>query len=237
MSLLRKLQSSNALYNRQPFTMVSWRFLLPGQNRAVQLQRKVFLGAWPHLPRWQWALIGLYNWLSWVLFFAWKMSYHRLKGRRTAYRTYPCELPLWRQVFDLLSLIIPHGIPPRYYYMYGLWRKPHSQLMQYIYSNTAENWHAVFAAGVSSETIDLLWDKHAFTKKMAEAGIATVPTLALLPRGWKVRQEQLFQGRSLFLKPQTARNSVGCMPLYYDDENGLYCLLTERGRRDRKSVV
>nr|WP_241696914.1 sugar-transfer associated ATP-grasp domain-containing protein [Mariprofundus sp. KV] len=223
-----KLRNSRALYNRQPFTMVSWRFLLPGQGRAVQLQRHLFLNAWPHLPRWQWALIGLYNWLSWLLFFAWKMSYHRLKGREAAYRTYPCELPLWRQVVDLLSLIIPHGIPPRYYYMYGLWRKSRSQLMHYIYSNTAENWHAVFAAGVSSETIDLLWDKHAFTKKMAAAGIATVPTVTLLPRGKRVDPEFLFQERALFLKPNAARNSVGCMALHFDRNTGEYQLHTDR---------
>lgn len=206
-------------------TLMSWRFLLPNQSKAIRLQRRVFLGAWHHSPRWKWVLIALYSGITWLLFFSWRQSIYRLKRRKLTYTTHKCHYPpLWRQVVDLFSAAFLHGIPPRNYYKFGLFRKPRSLWLDYIYSNSLPHWHDVLSAGVSARTLRLLANKNAFADHMTENGIPAVPTVAFLKKEGPVAPEHIFTGRPLFFKPNTAINAVGCLALTFNRDKGSYTL-------------
>ena len=210
-----------------PHTMVSWRFLLPNQSRAVKLHRKVFLGAWPQLPRWQWALIALYSSMTWLLFFSWRQIYRCMQADA---RKLPDEygIPVWKQLFDMLALALGHGVPPYFYSYYALYRKPREQWFQYVYSHELPHWHRVLSAGVSRQTEHLMTDKCAFSTCMADLGIASVETYAFLPRSAKVGESALFSGQSLFIKPNAGSRGEGAYALSFDAQTGQYRLTGDK---------
>ncbi|NWF35527.1 sugar-transfer associated ATP-grasp domain-containing protein [Mariprofundus sp. KV] len=216
------------LTRRLPHCLISWRFLLPGQGRAVQLHRKVLLGAWPVLPRWQWLLIFLYSAGTWWLFWGWLMLYRNLKRqwRRAAESE---GVTFGRQLLGLMLATFAHGIAPRDYYRYGLYKRPERQWLLYIYEQELPHWHWLMSPELSEQSLHLMTDKHDFARAMVEQGIATVETIALLQQGDEVSEQQLFTDRSLFLKPRCGARAQGCMVLDYDADKERYRLQLQVG--------
>jgi len=206
-----------------PHTLVSWRFLLPGQSRAVKLHRKVFLGAWPRRPRWQWALITLYSGVTWLLFFSWQQIYFCMKDRSRQLCTEFGVSPR-KQLFDVLCLAFLHGIPAEDYYEYGLFRRARKQWFEYIYPHELPHWHQVLSAGASRETLHLIADKKNFGEQMAAQGLASVETCAFLASGMPVTKSDIFSGHSFFFKPNTGSQGDGCFALSMDGKTGQYRL-------------
>jgi len=204
-----------------PHTLVSWRFLLPFQSRAIQLHRRVFLGAWPRLPRWQWALIALYSSMTWLLFHSWQQIYFCMKNRSRDVAAEYC-VPVHKQLVDLLYIALLHGIPPDDFYDYGLFNRPRKQWLEYIYPHELPQWHQVLSAGMRQKTLHLMTDKRAFAEHMNEKGIASVETCAFFARGEAVKADSIFSGRSLFFKPNTGSRGEGCFALSFDSETGQY---------------
>jgi len=227
MSAKRWMQvKTQILKCRIPHTVMSWRFLLPNQSRAVQLHRKVFLGAWPSLPRWQWALIALYSAVTWLLFFSWQQVYFCMKNRRRKVSE-EFSIPVGQQLFDLLVLTLLHGIPPRYYYLYSLHQRPRKQWLDFIYDHELPHWHQVLSAGVSEKTLHLMRDKKAFAEFMTRQGIAAIQTCDFFGRGGQIDATHIFQQQSVYLKPNSGSRGEGNVVLSFNAETGLYQLLTD----------
>ncbi|PIW44082.1 MAG: hypothetical protein COW18_14160 [Zetaproteobacteria bacterium CG12_big_fil_rev_8_21_14_0_65_54_13] len=214
------------LMRRVPHCLISWRLLLPGQGIAVQLHRKVLLGAWPMLPRWQWLLIFLYSALTWWLIFAWLSIFASLKKSRRAARG-DIGISLPRQLFDLFMLAFAHGVPPAYYYQYQLYRQPSRSWLSYIFTHELSQWHATFLQGASQESLHLMQHKHDFAQVMSKNGIATVESIALFPKGARVEATQLFCGCSLLLKPEDGSRAEGILRLEYAAGLESYRLLAD----------
>jgi len=206
-----------------PHTLVSWRFLLPRQSRAIRLHRRVFLGAWPKRPRWQWALIALYSSMTWLFFFSWQQVYMCMK-KRSRKVAEEFHVPAGRQLVDLLLLALLHGIPPDDYYDYALFGRPRRQWLAYIYPHELPQWHQVLSVGVSQRTLHLMTDKKAFSEEMAEHGIASVETCAFLARGEAVKADSIFSGHSFFFKPNAGSQGEGSLALSFDEEACRYRL-------------
>jgi len=213
------------LLRRVPHCLLSWRFLLPGQGPAVALPRKVLFGAWPKLPRWQWGVIFLYSTLLWWLFRGWFMLVRSLKrqGRRISESE---GVGMGRQLAGLLLATFAHGIAPRDYYRYSLYRFPERRWLHFVYEQELPHWHWLMSPQLGAESIRLMTDKHAFAEAMVGQSIATVETVAKWPQGEDVSDQQLFRGRSLFLKPVCGSRAQGGMKLIYLTGDEKYTLQT-----------
>jgi len=224
------------LQRRVPHTVMSWRFLLPNQSRAIQLHCKVFLSAWPRLPRWQWALIAIYSAMTWWLFFSWRLIYLCLKHRNHALSEKPA-IPVVKHFFDLLSLSLLYGIPPYYYYRYRLDQSPRKQWLDYVYDHELPHWHQVLSGGMSRKTQTLMTEKNAFAEYMAEHGIASVKTCAFFGKGEKVGADTLFQEQSFYFKPDIGSRAEGNLVLAFDAETEAYQLLAKESIESQDGIL
>jgi hypothetical protein len=204
------------LKRQVPHTVVSWRFFVPGQCKAVKMHRAVFLKAWGRLPRWAWCLIFLYSHCLWILFYSWKKTIaalHRYAGETQR----EFHISVARQILDLLNLSLLQGIPPVFYYAYGLYRQPRERWLCYVYTHELPHWHTVMCGHRDLAAANrLLSDKHAFAREMAKADIRTPEIIAFFHGGEQVDAAKTFLGQSLFCKPNTGTQGRGCFELLYD---------------------
>ncbi|PJA33609.1 MAG: hypothetical protein CO187_01035 [Zetaproteobacteria bacterium CG_4_9_14_3_um_filter_53_7] len=224
------------LMRRVPHCLISWRFLLPGQGLPVRLHRRVLFGAWPVLPRWQWGMILLYSTTLWWLCWGWLGLYRTLRShsRKVALDH---GVSVARQLAGLLVATFAHGIVPRDFYRFALYQRPERQWLDYIYEQELPHWHRLMSPQLGRKSLQLMTDKHDFSRAMAEHGIATVETVAMLQRGYEVGEQQLFMGRSLFLKPVCGARAKGCMTLAYNADTDCYALQFVNGRIKGKSAI
>jgi len=213
------------LFRRVPHTVTSWRFLLPGQSQAIGLHRKVFLQAWPSLPRWAWLMIFLYSAMTWLLFFSWRQIWFCMSKKRVELDK-TCNISPFRQLVDLLTLALLHFIPPVFYYKYELYLKPKNQWLDYIYTHELPHWHQLLSVkGSHLDSRKVLTDKKAFACRMADQEIASVNSVAYLTKNSIVKADKIFIGQSLFLKPNEGSQGRGVFELQCDEGSKTYQLL------------
>ena len=214
----KKLVSFYRLILRRPVphTLASWRFLAPGPSLAVKMHRTVFLKAWGQLPRWAWCLIFCYSQCLWLFFLSWKRIIMALR-RHAGETQRRFHISPVRQTVDLWVLSWLHGIPPGFYYAYGLHRQPRRRWLHYVYTHELPHWHEVMCGpGDLSAANRLLADKNAFAEEMTRAGIPAVKTIAFFRQAGPVNPEKIFTGQSFFWKPNTGNQSQGCFALLYE---------------------
>ena len=231
----RQLKNS-VLLRPVPHTIVSWRFLLPGQDQAVKLHRKVFLRAWPTLSRPAWALIAIYSTTTWLCFFSWLQLY-RAFSRHSQQLRQQQGIPRGQQLRDLLRLAFLHHIPPGNYYQYSLFNQPGRKWLHYIYTFQLAQWHSVMSVGASETSKHLLACKHDFSLHMQKVGLPAIKTIQFLSKGQALTSDQLFRQQSLFLKPDTGHQKIGCYELHYQAENEQYRLITADVLTDKNDIL
>jgi hypothetical protein len=239
LAVKNKLAAFNRLIlkRRVPHTLVSWRFFLPGQSLAVKMHRAVFLKAWPQLPRWAWCLIFLYSHCLWVFFYSWKKTIAALRrhGGETQRRFH---IPLPRQTLDLLNLSLLHGIPPFFYYSYGLFRQPRTRWLNYVYTHELPHWHTAMSGRADLSAAHLLLsDKTVFAQEMAKAGIPAVKTIAFFHKDEQVDPERIFTGQSFFCKPISSSRGEGTFSLLYDHTAKDYRVAGEEAVAGKDAVL
>lgn len=239
LALKKKLASFNELIlqRRVPHTVVSWRFFAPGPSLTVKMHRAVFLRAWPQLPRWAWCLILLYSHGLWIFFFSWAKTIAALR-RHAGETQRRLKLPIARQALDLLNLSLLNGIPPSFYYAYGLYRQPRARWLHYVYTHELPHWHTVMSGrGNLPAANRLLDDKHAFALEMVKANIPTPETIAFFHCGDRVDAKRIFLRQSLFCKPKIGNQGRGCFALLYDQATGDYRVAGEEMVAGKDAVL
>ncbi|GMR00474.1 MAG: hypothetical protein BMS9Abin18_1324 [Zetaproteobacteria bacterium] len=237
MMIRRYRQIKNQILKRRvPHTLVSWRFLMPGQSQSVRLHRKVFLGAWPRIPRWQWGLIFLYSECTWLFFFSWQQIYICMGNRRVEVSN-QFGVSVQKQFIDLLALALLHGIPPHFYYQYHLFRKSHKQWMDYIYTHELPHWHQVLSAEISQKSLRLMTNKKDFAEYMAEKGIASVDSCEFFSKGDPVKASNIFLERSFFFKPNKGSRSEDCFALLFNGKTRQYHLSGEESIEAKEEIL
>ena len=215
------------LRRRVPHTLFSWRFLLRGQSAQVRLHRAVFLRAWAQFPRWVWGLVWVYSSLLWLGWYSWKQvaGSYRVYSQKARSR-YGVSLP--RQLLGLLNLALLHGIPPVYYYRYGLFRQQQRNPFAYIYTHELPHWHRTMCGNSDIQhSIELLGDKQEFAQQMSAIGLPVIESLVDFHAGGKVLRELIFTAESCFFKPRTGNRMRGCFKLNFDAASRQYALIGE----------
>ncbi|WP_168204249.1 sugar-transfer associated ATP-grasp domain-containing protein [Aliikangiella coralliicola] len=189
----------------------------------VRLHKKTFLGAWNKLSRGSWALIAIYSYTLWYLFFSWKHIYSAWKKFRTTLYNNE-KIPFYQQFAHLISLAILHTIPPHFYYQYQLYRVPEKHWLDFIYTHELPHWHHMMSPSISDKSLHLMSDKHDFSIEMKKSGIPVIDTKQVLAQGTKPGHEQLFDQSSSFIKPINGSRKQGCYQLRYKIERNSYQL-------------
>jgi len=220
-----------------PYAILSWRYLLPGQSAAVCLHKLVFLHAWPNKPRVVWFVIALFSYAKWFAFQGgirlwkvWKKLSPVLQEKTGISRN--------KQFTDLLKLVFLQTTPPHFYYRYRLYRYTTLEWFNFIYNHELPNWHRVMSPGVSQKTTRLLSDKAAFAREMQKQGFPVIEGI-VIHKGNQLTKEQLFQQRSLFLKPLCGSRKIGAYELKYNVSAESYTLnISENETIDtRKEII
>ena len=148
------------------------------------------------------------------------------------------RVPVLKQTLDLCALALLHGIPPQFYYAYGLYLKPRHRWFHFIYEHELPHWHAVVCGKRDiSPAVRLLSDKKAFSEAMARVSIPTIETLAVIRRGEPIDAGKLFTGRSLFCKPNTGSGCAGVFELLFDPDSRQYRLAGENDVEGEEAIL
>ncbi|HFD11893.1 MAG TPA: hypothetical protein ENJ32_05425 [Crenotrichaceae bacterium] len=223
--IVKRCQQLYAQILVRPFlhTLVSWRFFLPEQTRAVQLHRQVFLKAWPRFPRWVWALIFIYSSVTWLLWHSWRQIYRNYQKHHKTVAQHSMVSPAC-QLAGLFKAAFLHGIPGFAFYQYKLYCYPEQQWLNFVYTHELPQWHLTMSPNISTDTHRLLSDKVLFSRNLSRHSISTVASLKRLSRGQPVSPSDLFIKQSCFVKPGIGSRSEGCLTLNYQLESDSYQL-------------
>lgn len=210
-------------YLLNPPVLCGLRWLLPGGGPTIQLRRRMLRLAHPQRPRWQWAAALPLLFLAWHGCGAWWACW---RGLRTAAKFgRKLNLPRMRVWRDLPLLAFWFGATPAGYFQYRLYERPRREWPDFIFPQEASVWlnHPARPAGTAGRAA--LADKAGFAAALAARGLSAVPTLRRVERGATVPETELFAGRSLFLKPNSAHAMRGCLELRHNATTDGYLLL------------
>ena len=237
---MARLQSKLRHFRQQiicrkvPHTIVSWRFVCPGNDPAVLLHRRVFLNAWNQHGRIPQYMIIFYSLVIWYGWQSWRQVF-RVWFRQSLKLYQKLGTPRSLQLYDLLLLALFHGIPPIFYYRFRLFQQPPRRWLNFIYNHELPHWHTVMADSRSEPEVaaakELLGDKFAFAKKMALKQITAIPTTTMITGASEPDPELIFRKKNLFLKPVRANQCRNCYELLYDFKRQDYELSGIRGTR------
>ncbi|MCW8878893.1 MAG: hypothetical protein OQK51_17720 [Kangiellaceae bacterium] len=184
------------------------------------------MNAWRKLPRIYWALIAIYSYTLWYLFFCWKHIYRAWKKHRAIVFEKQRIAPN-RQLAHLVSLAVLHTIPPHFYYQYRLFRFPEKRWLDFVYTHELPHWHLMLSPNISPRSQHLMTNKLDFAAEMKRLGIPVVETAGVLSRGTKSRRELIFNRESKFIKPICGSRKQGCYQLQYLEKEDSYQLKGE----------
>ncbi|MCK5682460.1 hypothetical protein KAI46_16790 [bacterium] len=251
--LQTKLQNfwHQVICRKIPHTLISWRFLWPGDDRAVLWHRRVFLDAWCQHGRLLQYSILIYSILIWFAWQSWRQVF-RSWSNLSPKLYEKLAISRSRQFCDLLRLALLHGIPPIYYYQLRLFQQPPRRWLSFIYNHELPQWHLVMAKmgttisdSEAQAERELIGDKFAFAKKMSQNQIAAIPTGSFISKGTKPDPKQIFREKKLFLKPNRANQCRNCYELHYDQKGRDYelhgirsrCNPDQRGQKELELVI
>ncbi|WP_373188203.1 sugar-transfer associated ATP-grasp domain-containing protein [Halopseudomonas sp.] len=221
---LWRVLKGRVLLRKVPHTLFSWRFLLPCDG-AMGLHRRVFLGAWPELPRLLYAGIVLYSMVVWFGYQGWAqlIRAYRHAAAPTAEQQ---GIGKFRQGRQLL-VAVGRGIPPQRYYGMQLYRVDLAQWWEFVFDHELPHWHSVLQGQPATAlTRRLLVDKVFFAEYLQDRGLESVPTRLTIKAGEGVPWSGLFRQRDVFCKPVSASRAEGCFALRFDAAERQYVLQT-----------
>jgi hypothetical protein len=213
------------LLRKVPHAVFSWRYLLANQSPSVCLHKKVFVSAWATLPRAAWVLIALYSYTLWFLFFGWQQLL-RVWHNQSPLLQESARVSRFQQFGDLLFLTFGQTTPPFFYYTYQLYLYSKDRWLDFVYTHELPHWHQTWSPDMSDTTQKLMTDKFEFARFLSEHTLPGVEGRLLQPLA-PISKEELFRGRSVFLKPQQGSRKQGCFILHFHEQTNSYSLMDE----------
>lgn len=211
----RYLYSSRIILSRAFLhSLVSWRFIFPSRNLTVRMHRAVFLYAFADRPIPIRLFIFFYSYLSWLFYHGWRqVRVSFVHNSHYVYEEY--GVSRGRQLLDLFRLAYLHGITPRSYYSYKLFRLNRKKWFDFIYPQELPQWHFFMSPAIGQNSRRILVDKGAFEQFMLSAGLPVPQSVARFRRGQRVNERDVLLESSHFFKPVQGNNSRGCFTLEF----------------------
>jgi hypothetical protein len=219
-----------------PHGLVSWRYLLPGDER-LDLHRRLWWDAPRRLPRALWLGLEAWLWLRWIGFDAWHASWRVVRRFGPEIRASE-GLSLGRQGLRTLSLALAWCITPADVYRFRLYRDPFAAL-DYVYGNELQAYHHRLnaARGLTRASMALLQDKRRQTEALALDGIPMAPILAHLPHGASTPLAGLLEiGHAYFCKTCSGNRGEGAFTVWRTPD-GLHGRMLSGARLESTDAV
>ncbi len=195
--------------------LVSVRFLWPGLSREQRIHRQLLLSSVPRAPRPAAAALSGWLWLRWSAWFGWRDAMRTVRARGDLVER-EWGVTRRRQLRAVLWCALAHGIPPRDFYVFQLYRpERRARAWEYVYGVETAAFHRWrTGAGDVAASYDLLQDKHAFADVMGGLGVPVVPTTAVVPAfedaaGMARAFRELAVDGVLFAKPRHGQRAQG----------------------------
>lgn len=211
------------LTRQVPHAILSWRYFIPNQSMMVNRHKRVLFNAWTKLPRSVWWLIALYSYSVWYLFNSWRQI-ARVWKNRSLELYHHNGISRVKQLMHLTVLAIGHTIPPHFYYLYRLYDYKENQWLDFIYTHELPHWHQMMSPNISMRSQHLMSDKVDFAHAMTAVGLPLITTLYARSKGEKITEQQLFNQKSMFLKPIHGSQKKGALALIYRAQSDCYDL-------------
>ncbi|NCJ08056.1 hypothetical protein GS597_16380 [Synechococcales cyanobacterium C] len=206
--------------NSLPHSLISVRYLLPGQDQRVRLHRQLWWQSRPNWPRFVWLLIEFWVWLRWISFSGWRVSWRVLRRRGPDVQVQE-GISLWQQGQKLIHLSIGCCVPPREVYRFRLYLEP-ERIWDLVFDHEINAYHRWRSQplGLGDVSRALLADKLRQTEVLSGIGIPMAPILACLSRGQAADLSTwLTEGTRLFCKTRSGNCGIGAFTVW--QHNGL----------------
>jgi len=207
----------------QPHCLLGLKFLLPSHQAQQRLHRRIIISAYPDKPRWQWILLLLLSLVYWFGYEGWR-QFFTVASKHPQYLSNKTGKAWSKIIKDLFVLTFYYGISPFSYFNLRLYCHTRNKWLDFVYPQELSNWHSVLSCPPGCSSQKLLGDKERCASYLQAAGIPGIETLSILHQGEMLNASQLFDRRSLFIKPVNANGMHGCMALYYDYQQEQYSL-------------
>lgn len=212
---------------KRPAGVITWKFLTDRNNLFITQHRRALF----YVPKEQpkllyWGVIILRQ-LCWWSYFGWS-AFYRIWKTRKDWVTYPNNISSKKVFCDLFYLTFFHTIPPANYFILRLYNYPKAKWMEFIYTHEVPRWQQSMNSKINKAGHRYINSKYYFFKKSIEKDIPVIPTLRYIKKGLKIKFEDIFLEKSIFLKPDNANRSNGCFVLSYNPLLGTYKLISEK---------
>ena len=207
-SLPKRLKA--LLLRRRPHFRYSWRFLFAHGDIAIH--RKIMFVSFRSKP--VLALVFLYQLSVWLIYWHWRIMFRAMK-----IHSQNAELAISQQVIGILRAGLGQGISAFEYYHFQLYKKPATSWWQYVFDYQLPYFHSVYQrCEPTAISKQFMLNKGVFADTFKSAGGRSVATLDIieLNEPWPIN-DWLNLSRRVFIKPEGASGSKGCVCLYGTD--------------------
>jgi len=214
MSIKNKIKA--LLLRKRPLFRLSWRYGLPCDD-YIKLHRWVMLRSLQKKP---FLLVSfIYSLICWYVCWFWVAAYRSfLQFNQQAVDD---GTSMFSQIFGLFRAGLGQGISAFDYYRFKLYQTSSMLWWQYVFDFQLPFFHSTYQLNAISPTSQaFLSNKLTFAQRLSKAGGQTVATLdsVNLNDNWAV-EAWLSLSDNVFIKPESASRSIGCLSLTKLDKN------------------
>ena len=205
------------LGGHRPFGLFCWRYIRLGNDRELELHRRMFFSPPPCRSRILWALLQFWLVVKWRLLRARKAA----RGYVSHYGPVVEKLEgisVADQKKTVTRLCVKYCMDPGEIYLYRLYGNPETAL-DYVHASENGAFHHIMNRDSSPDQANLLQDKLEFGTKMRELGVPTVETLRLVREGAPFDPAAIRSapGSRVFCKRRDGFRAIGAMAVWETD--------------------
>ncbi len=220
----------------KPAGVISLKYLLNNPPYYIQHHKAILLKLPLNASKAKGYFIILMKQIGWYLFFGWKDLIRVLKVKSNPIYQRANLSPL-KEFSDLILLTFGYSVPPINYYIFKLYHYPRRQWLMFYFSHEVPKWHYVLSENISEKSKKFLSSKSYFAKQLEKNQIPAIPTIKFVKQNTVLTDKDLFQNRSIFLKPDDFHGGVGCLKLIYQNKTQKYNLVTDDRTYDSHNAI
>lgn len=220
--------SRYVLHRALPHGLVSWRYLHPDPPPLIRLHRQLWiLQKPPRMPLAAFFFIEFILWLRWICWAGLRASWRAALAWGKTVNEHE-NISTASQIIRVLSISLGWCIPPAEIYAFGFFRKPRTDILQYVFTHELPAFHIWRDEKLSGKSTSrsCLQDKHKTAKLLAGKGIRVVEAAAMISRGAPFDMSACLQKHDkLFCKPRHGSRSLDAFVIARkdgDDQSALF---------------
>ncbi len=212
----------------EPFSLFNFYFFYFGNDKYKKFHRRLVLNKLLRLVYPTHLLFSIANGLNWYFYKFWKQLYLCIKYKSLDIKQ-ESNIPVSRQILDIIILNLLYKIKPFNYYRYKLHIKENSRhIHKYIFSYNVPYCHNVINSGIVKSDCKLIGDKHKFSAELKLIDIPNIETISIAEK--KSGINTFFRKNDLFCKPVLGSGNRNAFKLKYKSKENRYEIYPMMGK-------